>query len=209
MEVGDTIEFVNEGLHDLLIFPDQEAFDNCDFSNAELVDPQTYTNAGTAEIIYFGCSLDFHCNGGGMRVKVTFGDMTSAPTASPAPSPSPTQSSTGDVKTISWTLRSYDTVFLNRGDSVQFDFDSSHDVWRMTGSSAFSNCNFEDSEEMPPPAIYSNADVDETVYFACSVGPHCGLGMKVAVVFGDGDEAPPSNSFSLVALVLSLFSCFL
>jgi len=232
--LGSTIEFVNSGFHNLYIMPSKSSFDNCDFSTATKVDPQTYTNDGMGETVYFACGVGSHCSAGDQKIKVTFGDSvetgspTLSPTISPTKSNSPTMSPTTTgfptstsseqptnfpgvsplMEIVEWSLRTYESILLPPRSSIGFVNQGSHDLLIMETLEKYQNCDFSGAT-LVYPQIYENDGTEETIYFACSIGPHCGLGMKVAVVFGDeiADDTDDVGGFSIVALILSLLSC--
>ena len=70
--IGTEIEFINSGTHDVFKMENLDKFNNCDFSGAEAVSPQIYTNSGEEEVVYFACSVGPH-GSLGQKVQISFG----------------------------------------------------------------------------------------------------------------------------------------
>ncbi len=71
----DTVTWTYSPSHNVWEFPDETAFDNCDFNLAIMVgasneSPLTviFSEEGTR---YFGCAVGSHCSSGGMKVMIT------------------------------------------------------------------------------------------------------------------------------------------
>ena len=69
---GDTISFVWSSSHTVHQFPDETAFDNCDFTSATQIGSNTSPATATmgATTAWYGCSISNHCISG-MKLKVT------------------------------------------------------------------------------------------------------------------------------------------
>ena len=89
---GDTISFTWAGNHNVYLMPNEDAFNNCDFSDALQIgtaSPHVYSSAGTVpgQNLYFACSAGSHCTNG-QKLKVTA--VAAAPdTEGPSSKPTP------------------------------------------------------------------------------------------------------------------------
>merc|ERR1719326_2454329 len=165
--------------HDVWRFPDQAAFDACEFSGAEQLaanedNPFTYT-ASTAGTFYFGCKVGedgAHCNSP-QKLKLTV-------------NPAPTAQTNIDWKMGMSEDETMQTVELNT--DVVFNWggmDMSHDVWRFPDQAAFDACEFSGAEQLAAnednPFTYT-ASTAGTFYFGCKVGEdgtHCNSPQKL------------------------------
>lgn len=72
---GDTVTWTYAPSHNVWEFPEETAFNNCDFNLATMVGASDesplaviFSEEGTR---YFGCAVGSHCSSGGMKVKIT------------------------------------------------------------------------------------------------------------------------------------------
>ena len=72
LKTNSSLIFEFEGeIHNVYQFPDKEAYNDCDFSNAtEISDSGPVSVNVTEGITYFGCSVGNHCTRHGMSVAV-------------------------------------------------------------------------------------------------------------------------------------------
>ncbi len=73
IEENDTVTWMYTTSHNVWEFPDQAAFDTCDFSAATMVGDNgdsPLTIPFTAGTRFFGCAVGGHCLSGGMKMKV-------------------------------------------------------------------------------------------------------------------------------------------
>ena len=69
--VGTNIIFTWSGSHDVQLMPDQNAFDNCDFTESEVLtftseSSHVYTipNTAAGDTLFFACGVRTHCSNG-------------------------------------------------------------------------------------------------------------------------------------------------
>jgi len=71
---------------------------------------------------------------------------------------------------------------VNEGDTIKFDWSSSHNVQQMADSAKFTGCDFAGATMLGDTSpVTSDALTVGTHYYACSVGSHCASGQKLAV----------------------------
>jgi len=90
---GDAVEFVWEGLHNVYLLKDFNAFTSCDWAESSLIPGGAssgvkYAFAGEGRILYFGCKIGSHCQMG-QKLAVTI-DSTAAADATADPVLDPT-----------------------------------------------------------------------------------------------------------------------
>jgi len=200
VELNTDVVFAWGGMdmsHDVWLFPNQDAFDACDFSAAEQLatdenNPFTY-EASSAGMFYFGCKVGedgAHCNSP-QKLALT---VTPAATAQ---------------QNIDWKMgmseaETMQTVELNT--DVVFAWggmDMSHDVWLFPNQDAFDACDFSAAEQLATdesnPFTYAASSAG-MFYFGCKVGEdgaHCNSPQKLALTVtpaATGDSNPATDT---------------
>ncbi|XP_050214597.1 umecyanin-like [Mercurialis annua] len=87
------------------------------------------------------------------------------------------------------------------GDSLEFKWAGVHNVLEVKSKSEYDNCTKSNGilKEMSPVTIPLTQNT--TLFFICTIGPHCSLGQKVAIKVGNGvmpsSSPPPSPANSV------------
>ena len=91
LEWGEKAVFEWSSGHDLKMFPDEAAYDSCEFTNAQATGSSGWSTASMqAGTYYFGCSQYDHCASAYMKIKVTIKpDVYEGDAPAPAPAPKP------------------------------------------------------------------------------------------------------------------------
>merc|ERR1719502_120991 len=95
---------------------------------------------------------------------------------------------------MKWSFSSPKTHTMKVGESLTFDFSSSHNIWSMKGETEYKNCQFKGGKELGSrfDKTYTFKPTETGVYyFGCEVGSHCNSGMKIKVTV---EAAAPVNN---------------
>jgi len=190
--VGDTIEFVYGGGHNVVEFFDESKYNSCrESASKELARQSPFTVSLTEEgVRFFACTFYDHCSEG-QKIKVNVSPVTPTsspvPTTSPAPTISPAPTSVPVppkvIKIEPWNdSQNYEDIDALVGDTLEFVFRRGHNVVEFFDESRFNSCWERGSKELTRKGPFTVSLTEEGVrFFACTFYEHCYDGQKIKV----------------------------
>jgi plastocyanin len=222
VNVGDTLTFNMGPGHNVFIHPSQSC-DKTDaiFIGDSAATSYTFIDKdGSPEgnQMFFACDVGTHCDLGMQIVVTVFSQEPSAndeeepepesqePVDEDLPEPEPVQDNVPqegpETVSLEWLIPEdqlpYDPLSVNVGDTIAFNMGPGHNVFihpslscdpagaLFIGDEAETTYTFQPEDGSP---------AGKPMFFACDIGPHCDLGMQIAVnVFST--ETPSSNDIT-------------
>ncbi|KAL3912401.1 MAG: hypothetical protein SGARI_001180 [Bacillariaceae sp.] len=205
VNVGDTLTFNMGAGHNVFIHPSQ----SCDKTDAIFIGDSAATSYTFKEEdgspegtqMFFACDVGPHCDLGMQIVVNVFNELV-AEEPEPEPVEEPVAAVEEEPKTVSleWLIPEdqlpFDPISVNVGDTLAFNMGPGHNVFihpslscdpagaLFIGDLAETTYTFQPEDGSP---------AGKPMFFACDVGPHCDLGMQIAVnVFST--ESTSSNN---------------
>jgi len=177
---GQRIQFSWTGTHSLLQYKNQADFDRCAFENATTLAPLVaggsflLTVPASPGTLWLSCGVAAHCNVAGQKLRVFVELPAISPSGIAPPPPN------------NWKVQTYSDLVVQRGQEVTFNWTGTHSLVRFANQVDFDACSLDKATRIVGPVtggvyVFRASQVGN-FWLGCSVGPHCGLGMKVKII---------------------------
>merc|ERR1719163_1816058 len=94
-------------------------------------------------------------------------------------------SGTSTATTIDWKVTDYSDISVSAGESVFFQYGSSHDLYEFDNAAAYDACDFANATLVGGTRDGGGdgleVRVDQSMLFGCSKSSHCTRGQRIAV----------------------------